>query len=194
MTSRNSLLTMMTVTLMLSLAAIAQNAPKLTFKYKTIDIKSAEQTQIFGIANSGDMVGTYIDSAGTSHGLLLSKGKATNIDAPNATSGTFCYNMNSKGAIVGYYIGSSGEPQGFLYQNKKFTNVGPAGTSTYALGINDSGNITGFYLDTAGLEHGFLLKGTKYTTLDAPGARALRSFSRRAIRSACRKRQMTSVR
>src|SRR5579863_8162445 len=125
MTSRNSMLKMMAAILTLSLAAIAQDAPKLTFKYKTVDVKSASQTQIFGVANSGAMVGTYIDSAGTTHGLLISKGKATNIDDPSATAGTFCYNMNSKGAIVGYYIGSSGEPQGFLYQNKKFTNVGP---------------------------------------------------------------------
>src|SRR5690242_16242443 len=84
----------------------AAQAPKLTFKFTTLDVKGANSTQIFGIGDSGAAVGDYVDSAGATHGVVISGKKVTTIDNPKATGGTFCYNVNSSGTIVGYYIAS----------------------------------------------------------------------------------------
>src|SRR5271154_210166 len=115
---------LLAVVLAFTFATTAQDAPKLTFKFQTVNVKGASETDIYGIGDSGAAVGSYTDSSGTVHGLKLVGKKATNIDDPNATSGTFCYNINASGAIVGYYLGSSGAAQGFMYKGGKFTDVG----------------------------------------------------------------------
>lgn len=159
------------VVLAISFAATAQETSKLSFKFTTINVKGSQETDIYGIGNSGAVVGSYVDKNGIEHGLMLAGGKATNIDNPKGTGGTFCYNINTtSGAIVGYYLNSSGAAQGFLYKKGKFTDVGPAGTGSYALGINTKGVITGYYYDSSGLEHGYVRHGTKYTILDVPSA------------------------
>jgi probable HAF family extracellular repeat protein len=153
--------------------ATAADAPKLRFKFTTINVKGSQSTSTFAINNDGVIVGIYNDSSGTLHGLKLVGGKATNIDDPKATQGTYCYGINSSGAIVGAYGTSSGS-QGFLYQGGKFTDIGPAGTTySEAGGINDKGEIVGDYVDSSGIEVGFLWNGKKsgkYKTLYRPGS------------------------
>ena len=154
--------------------ATAVDAPKLSFKFTTINVKGSRETDTYAINNDGVIVGTYVDSSGTLHGLKLVGGKAINIDDPKATGGTYCYGINSSGVIVGAYGTSSGGSQGFLYQGGKFTDIGPAG-STYseAEGINDKGEIVGDYIDSSDVQVGFLWKvekRKKYKTLYRPGS------------------------
>jgi hypothetical protein len=106
--------------LTLACVATAADAPKLSFKFTTINIKGSKETDTYAINNDGVIVGTYVDSSGILHGLKLVGGKAINIDDPKATGGTYCYGVNSSGVIVGAYGTSSGGSQGFLYQGGKF--------------------------------------------------------------------------
>src|SRR3984885_1285656 len=86
---------------LLSAVAVAEAAPPLTFKFKTIKIPGAQSTAIYGINNPGAMVGSYVDSAGVRHGFTLVKGKVAQIDDPKGTD-TYCFAINTPGAIVGY--------------------------------------------------------------------------------------------
>jgi probable HAF family extracellular repeat protein len=71
-----------------------------------------------GINPQGDIVGTYFDSSGNSHGFLLSKGTFTDIDVPGSLGAspgtTTASGINPQGAIVGYYFGSGFNIHGFL--------------------------------------------------------------------------------
>jgi hypothetical protein len=155
-------------------AASAADAPKLTFKFKTINLRGALQTQPNGINDQGVIVGQYLDSSGFSHGYIWEKGKKpVTLDDPNGTStGAYAINSNyndkSGEMVVGIYTNSSGTQEGFLYQKRTFTDVpGPNGIlPSAANGINDAGDIVGGY------DHsGFLLEGTNYTyPLSVPGA------------------------
>ena len=166
-------LRVLTAVLSLVILATAAQAPNLKFKFTTIVVKGAQDTHLWGVNNSGALVGWYVDKSGTRHGLLLVNGKATNIDEPNGTN-TICYAINSSGAIVGSYLDSNSLYAAFLYQHGSFTSIGPpGGTQPQATGINDSGDIVGVYCDSScstGEEHGFLFNGSTYTKLDVPGA------------------------
>jgi hypothetical protein len=156
-------------------AANAADAPKLTFKFKTINLRGALQTQPNGINDQGVIVGQYLDSSGFSHGYIWEKGKKlVKLDDPNGTStGAYAINSNyndkSGEMVVGTYTSTSGTPEGFLYNAKtgKFKDIkGPNDLPSAANGINDAREIVGGY------DHsGFLKIGKKYTyPLSVPGA------------------------
>jgi probable HAF family extracellular repeat protein len=169
---RNSIRALIAILSFVVLATAAE-AQDLKFKFTTIVVKGAKDTHLDGVNNSGEMVGWYVAKNGAAHGLLLVKGKATNIDDPNG-SNTICYDINSNGAIVGSYLDSNSLYHAFLFQNGSFTEiVPPSSTQPQATGINDSGDIVGVYCDnscSAGHQHGFRFNGSTYTRLDAPGA------------------------
>jgi probable HAF family extracellular repeat protein len=72
-------------------------------------------TQAIGINAHGQIVGTYTDASGTSHGFLLDKGTFTPIDVPDATE-TMAGGINARGQIVGSYSDASGTRHGFVAQ------------------------------------------------------------------------------
>jgi uncharacterized membrane protein len=170
-----SILCVVSFAMVCSVAAIAGDAPKLTFTFSKANVPGAMQTGPSGINNAGVMVGEYVDKNSVSHGYILNGKKLTTLDDPKAMAGTTgAENLNPNGAIsvVGAYNNSSGNTVGFLYKNGKYKDIpGPAGaTSSVASGINDKGAIVGDYVDSNGRTHGFLLKGKQYTTLDEPAA------------------------
>ena len=154
-------------------AASAADAPKLTFKFTTINVPGALRNVPDDINNAGVTVGLYVDSSDVQHGYILKGKNLTTLDDPNGTN-TAANGINFNGAVmvVGSYTNSSRNSVGFLYKDGKFTDIpGPTGaTSSYANGINDQGWIVGDYEDSRGNYHGFLLQGDTYTTLDRPGA------------------------
>src|SRR5271165_5554290 len=154
-------------------AALAQDSSDVTFNFTSIVVPETEQTAIYGIRNSGAMVGYYTDEAGATHGLLLVDGAVTTFDDPKGTYGTFAVNSNSAGTIVGLYqIDKELDNRGFVYKNGQFTDIGPKGCIEQAgVGINDSGEIVG-WCNRGGVLHGYLWDGKKYTLLDYPGANA----------------------
>jgi probable HAF family extracellular repeat protein len=156
-------------------AAIAADAPPLTFTFSKASVPGAMSTSPGGINNAGMTVGFYIDSSGAPHGYVLNGKRVTKIDHPNGTNSTVSNIQYNGTAVVGAYTNSAGASVGFLAQIRKapwhFTDIiGPSGSvSAAANAINDSGAIVGNYTDSAGVTHGFLLKGGKYTTLTVPG-------------------------
>jgi hypothetical protein len=160
--------------LVFTAAAIAADAPSLTFKFTTVDVPGAMETYPGGVNNAGVTVGLYIDKSSAAHGFILNGKKLTRLDHPKGKGMTFANSLNPNGAIsvVGAYVNSSGNELGYLYKNGKYSDIpGPPGTvALNPTSINDTGAIVGEYGDSNGVVHGFLLKGKKYTTLDVPGA------------------------
>jgi hypothetical protein len=95
------------------------------------------------VNKSNTSVGSYIDSAGLTHGWIrTASGTITTIDVPGASTvpgSAPCISGNTGGTAVN--------------------------------GINDKGYISGHYWDTSYNEHGFVrLPGGRFITLDVPGA------------------------
>jgi probable HAF family extracellular repeat protein len=155
-------------------AAIAADAPPLTFTFTKASVPGATSTSPGGINNSGMSVGGYVDSGGVAHGYILKGKTVTTLDDPKAKAGTTgASNIQYNGtSVVGVYTNTAGTATvGFMYKGGKYTDIpGPKGNKgTSANAINDSGAIVGNYTDSAGVTHGFLLKSGKYTTLTVPG-------------------------
>ncbi len=135
-----------------------------------VQVPKAENTNAFGINDSKVITGYYTNSSGTVHGMMISGKTVTNIDDPNAMTGTtFCQGINAAGQIVGQYTNSSNAGVGFLYSSGSFSDIAfPGAADTFAYGINNSGSITGIYLDSGSVQHGFLYNGSTYSSIDDP--------------------------
>ncbi len=155
--------------LLLSASGAAQS-----FDFVSLDVEGAKQTVYNGIGPGGDIVGTYVDEAGKSHGFLLRRGKFTTIDVPdslvgiddNGTLPTSANGINSAGEIVGNYIAplssapvdspsycpAAGSPactKGFLYSHGHFSTVlFPGHPGAIPQRITPDGDIYGCLHDT----------------------------------------------
>lgn len=130
------------------------------------------------INNSGQVVGTFTDSAGASHGFLRSADgtSLTVIDVPGATS-TAAVSINNGGWVAGSFV-TAGTVAGSVYSpgtrgfrlspNGSLTIIdAPGANSTVVRQINSNGLMVGEYLDSVGT-HGFVLAadGKTFTTFD----------------------------
>jgi probable HAF family extracellular repeat protein len=146
--------------------------------FTTIDAPGAvAYTVVFGIDESGQTVGGYVDGQGTLHGLLRDHDKFTVIDFPGARA-TLVARVNAQGQMVGAYSQEANAvatdlPHGFLLKDGVFTRIDvPGAVRTQPFDINNHGQIVGEYVDAQGRSHGFLLDNGVFTTIDAPDARA----------------------
>jgi uncharacterized membrane protein len=93
-----------------AIPAAAATAPPVSLSYSSVDYPGATSTTIYG-ANRyqvghnqyASFVGKYTDSAGNTHGFLLSGGNFTSLDDPNGF-GTIAYGISNHGQIVGTYV------------------------------------------------------------------------------------------
>jgi hypothetical protein len=67
-----------------------------------IDVPGAVSTEISDLTNQWEIVGTFQDAAGHSHGFVDLRGHFDQIDVPGATD-TFIYGANDFGQVVGAY-------------------------------------------------------------------------------------------
>lgn len=117
------------------------------FSYQKIAVPGAQETDAMGINASGDIVGSYVDGNGVTHGYLLQDGVFTTIDYPGAAR-TDARGIGPNGEIVGTYR-MPGEPgvnfHGFLRTPEgEFVQVDyPGHTSTMAQRILPDGTILG---------------------------------------------------
>ena len=145
------------------------------FNFTTIDDPSASrETFAYGINDTDQIVGWYIDKDGRTHGYIFDAngGTYTTLDDPFGVGGTFATGITDRGLVVGSYAESFlGRYHGFLYNGRTYTTLDdPLGTGgTYAYGINGAGLVVGRYIDHSGM-HGFVYNpnGGTYTTLDDP--------------------------
>ena len=136
-----------------ALLLLAGDSAAQSFNFFTIDVPCsacpggiALSTSASGINPAGDIVGSYTDAAGKSHGFLLSGGQFTNIDVPGELMGvggtlpTGANAISPSGEIIGTYtapVSSApfGSPEycvaakpascikGFLYSHGQFSTV-----------------------------------------------------------------------
>jgi uncharacterized membrane protein len=82
--------------------------------FKSIDLGNDQMTQPFGIDNAGDLVGSYVDKAGATHGFLWQRGHLRTIDVPHATGGTVVNGVNNRGQLVGFFTTADKRTIGFI--------------------------------------------------------------------------------
>ena len=130
------------------------------------------QQAAFGINDSGQIVGSYLDSSGLYHGYEKIGGRFTELNVSFAgASNTIPSGINNSGEIVGGYTTASGSTSGFFLVGGVYTSFNyPEAIFTNPFGVNSAGDIVGQYTDSSGVGHGFLLSGGTYTSFDFPGA------------------------
>ena len=141
-------------------------------KFTAIKFPKAISTQAEGINDNGDVVGLYIDSAGSQHGYVKKGSKYTSIDVKGDTSSE-AWGINNSGQIAVFAINSAGGFDSFLYNGKTFKKVSDpkAGTTGTILRIvNNKGDLAGAYFDSNGFEVGFLRHAGKYYDVKDPKA------------------------
>ncbi len=130
-----------------SLSERGESQSEKTFGFTTIDVPNAVSTSAWGINARGDIVGSYIDGNGRSHGYLLRDGEFTTIDF-SASARTEARGIGPKGEIVGVYW-FAGEPavnlHGYMRTKKgAFVPVNdPPHINTVAQRILPDGTILG---------------------------------------------------
>jgi len=80
--------------------------------FKTLRLGDDSNTQVLGINEDGDVVGSYVGQHGTTHGFVRMDDKIRVIDAPGSTS-TVVNGLNNKGQIVGFYQDHDMDTKGF---------------------------------------------------------------------------------
>ena len=101
-----------------------------TYTFTAIDFRGARNTYLYGINNSGEIVGSYEDVNRNEHGFLYAGGNFTSIDVLGSP-GTYPGGINDSGEIVGYYEDVNFDDHGFLYAGGKFTSMDVPGASVY---------------------------------------------------------------
>jgi probable HAF family extracellular repeat protein len=145
---------------------LSANAESYTFT--TID--AGYDTQISGINDSGQMVGT-VGGWPNLTGFIYSNGVFSTISAPGATQGTEAYGISNSGQIVGGWE-ANWVSQSFIYNGGSYASLNNplAANQTTAMGINSSGQVVGlFNAATDTNYHGFLYSNGSYSTISAPG-------------------------
>jgi len=142
--------------------------------FVSIDYPGATYTDSWGINPAGDIVGSYLDSHGISHGYLLRRDRFTAIDVPGAVF-TGAFDINPEGDIAGHYgVPPTGKMNGFLLRNGQFTTYDFSPPSsvfmTCGVGINPQGQIVGMWQDASGGQgtHGYVLDEGVFTSIDIP--------------------------
>jgi len=79
------------------------------------ELAGSTNTQAFGINNADEIVGSYVDAAGNTHGFLRREHRTpTTIDAPHAAGTTVINGLNNHGQLVGFYTDAAGNTDGLL--------------------------------------------------------------------------------
>ena len=140
MNKKNHLLAIFTVALMAGpLAAQAD------FNYELVDHPDADETQVFGINDRGDVVGNGIDVAPLPFVFASKKGTLTDV-APKAGADTSVLGINDAGVMVGS-VDDSVDDDAFIRDTMgNYTVISHPGavTFTQARAVNNKGLVTGF--------------------------------------------------
>jgi hypothetical protein len=153
----------------------AQRAPSIsvlvTFDYPG----TGNSTTPFGINQSGDIVGYYLDSSGVTRGFIryhdgsFSAPIVEPNDTANFSRGT---GINSAQTVVGDFLTVADNAfHGFILSGGSFTqfDIG-TGFSTDLTGINDAGHFVGLFGDLTQPNQGFVNINGTTTVLTIPGA------------------------
>ena len=115
-----------------------------SYVFTNLDVPGSakDTTTASGINNPGQIVGSYHDARGDSHGFVYSNGGYKSLDIPGATD-TFLTGINDSGQIVGYDL-TKNTTRAFLDTGGVVKNIVDPSSSTYKpVGINNNGQILG---------------------------------------------------
>jgi probable HAF family extracellular repeat protein len=83
--------------------------------FRQLSFGAMTNTQALGVNNTGQVVGSYLDAAGTTHGFLWSPhSPLRSIDDPNSAGTTVINGLNNRGQLVGFYTDTVGNTHGLL--------------------------------------------------------------------------------
>ena len=149
--------------------------------FTAIDVPDSTGTTPNFINVEGVVVGTYLDSAGTSHGFILDRGAYTTVNYPGA-SGSGLSSINDLGELSGFYCSDAACDTSATFhsfvrnRNGAFTTFDPPGaTGSETSVVSLVGVVAGSY-DTAPEPTcttqclGYLLAYGHYTTIQYPGS------------------------
>ena len=112
-----------------------------------VPFAGASETELFGINDAGDIVGSYADANAVRKGFWLRNGVFETI-APEGATDTRAFGINASGQITGRYKDADGVQHGFLREpDGMFIAVNPGAAINYAWGINDTGQLTSYHFD-----------------------------------------------
>jgi hypothetical protein len=155
-------------------AHVFDNGETVDESYQLLNDPAAPKPQqAYSVNDYGEVVGDYIDAAGTFHSYVLERGVYRSFDVPFAgATGTYSPAVNDSGWIVGSWNDSAGNAHGYTLVAGKFVSFDVPGSAQaqFYYGINSAGDIAGSFADASGTVHGFVRRGTKYTQIDFPGS------------------------
>jgi uncharacterized membrane protein len=132
--------------------------------YSELDVPAAWGfgTQLYGVNDSGQISGAYLDFAGIPHGFLYTPGQGFTQPAVPGSFASELGAINNKGDYVAAALGYDpfspiGEDaHGFIHTAAGFTpfNV-PGALDTEPFTINDNGQVVGLYVNGRGQIEGF---------------------------------------
>jgi probable HAF family extracellular repeat protein len=136
---------------------------------QSIDVPGATVTRAFGINAVGEIVGSYTDATGTTHGFLWRDGEVAMIAFPGAVH-TEAWGINQQGDIVGRYR-RAGDPRtlGFLLSDGVYTDISVGShLHTLPIKISPSQEIVGCFHDTNFLRdmRGYVQRGDRVTSFE----------------------------
>jgi hypothetical protein len=145
-------------------------------RFAAFDAPGAGAAEFPRINDRGQIVGSYVDAAGASHGFLRdARGRLTLIAAPGAME-TTPLAINNRGVIVGNTCAERpcARRRGFLRdaRGRLKTFSVPGSVQTQAYGIDDRGRVVGDYVDANGGGHGYLWEKGRFRTIDVRDAAA----------------------
>jgi len=90
--------------------------------FRQLSFGSGNTTQALGVNQADEVVGSYLDGTGATHGFIWSHGNLTTIDDPKTVHGptgmTVVNGLNNRGQLVGFYLDSAGNTDGMLVQGQ----------------------------------------------------------------------------
>ncbi len=133
------------------------------------------------INDAGQIVGSYEDGSGQSHGFVYETDTFTTTIAPPEADWSQATHINASGVIIGEYAVSGETPpdqeHAFIYDHGAITKLEAAGTSlSVATAINAAGDVVGYY-DAGGQSHAFVYENGIAFTIDPPGATSASAVS-----------------
>ena len=161
----------------LLIAFTAQETSAVLYNYITLDVPGSASTNATGVDANSEVVGSYVDASGITHGFIYSggniihrEGNYSTLDPAGATY-TSAQGISAYAQVVGIFRDALGTTRSFIYSRGEYTTLAvPGATYTYANGISTDGQVVGTWLDSLGKTHGFVFSEGNYTILDVPGA------------------------
>jgi hypothetical protein len=139
-------------------------------RFTMIAFPQAAATEATGINDKGEVVGTYIDQAGSQHGFYLIGKTYKSLDIPNAFEST-AWGVNNAGLITVFGKNSAGTFVSFTFNGKTFKpyrvpGAGPLGTVIQTL--NNNGDIVFTWYDPINAAHGAWFHNGAYIKFNDP--------------------------